>query len=154
MLVFLDIDGVMIPAKGWEKPELLDDGFPSFNSRAIHALQSIISDDTTIMLTTSHKSKYSLDEWKRIFEVRGIKIKNLEALDSNTNHLNRKEEILNWFLHNNTAEEFIIIDDDKSLNDLPAFLKNHLILTSSLIGLTAQHVLQVQEILKKGILVT
>ena len=33
MLFFLDIDGVMVPAKGWKSPEFLDDGFPAFNIR-------------------------------------------------------------------------------------------------------------------------
>ena len=66
MLIFLDIDGVMVPAKGWERPELLDDGFPVFSSRATRVLQNIISDGTTVMLTTSHKSTYTIDEWNRL----------------------------------------------------------------------------------------
>ena len=35
MLLFLDIDGVMVPAKGWKSPELLNDGFPAFSSRPL-----------------------------------------------------------------------------------------------------------------------
>ena len=31
MLVLLDIDGVMVPANSWKKPEFMDDGFPMFN---------------------------------------------------------------------------------------------------------------------------
>jgi hypothetical protein len=31
MLIFLDIDGVMVPAKSWERPVLLKDGFPAFS---------------------------------------------------------------------------------------------------------------------------
>ena len=128
MLIFLDIDGVMVPAKSWERPELLDDGFPVFSSRAIRVLQNIISDDTTVMLTTSHKSTYTIDEWKSIFEKRSIKITNLKSLDSNTNNLSRKDEILNWFNVNNVDEDYVIIDDDKSLNGLPVLLKDKLIL--------------------------
>jgi hypothetical protein len=30
MLIFLDIDGVMVCVKGWKSPELLNDGFPAF----------------------------------------------------------------------------------------------------------------------------
>ncbi len=56
MFIFLDIDGVMVPAQGWKSPELLNDGFPVFSNKASRVLQSLISEDTTVMLTTSHKS--------------------------------------------------------------------------------------------------
>jgi hypothetical protein len=151
MLIFLDIDGVMVPAKGWERPELLDDGFPVFSSRATRVLQNIISDCTTVMLTTSHKSTYTIDEWKSIFEKRSIKITNLKSIGSNTNNLSRKDEILNWFNVNNVDEDYVIIDDDKSLNGLPVFLKDKLILTSSLVGLNDQHIDEIKSILYKGL---
>lgn len=151
MLIFLDIDGVMVPAKGWERPELLDDGFPVFSSRATRVLQNIISDVTTVMLTTSHKSTYTIDEWKSIFEKRSIKITNLKSIGSNTNNLSRKDEILNWFNVNNVDEDYVIIDDDKSLNGLPVFLKDKLILTSSLVGLNDQHLDEIKSILYKGL---
>ena len=46
MLIFLDIDGVMVPAKSWKSPELLDDGFPEFSSAATRVLNLIISENT------------------------------------------------------------------------------------------------------------
>ena len=151
MLIFLDIDGVMVPAKSWERPELLDDGFPVFSSRATRVLQNIISDDATVMLTTSHKSTYTIDEWKTIFEKRNIRITNLKSLDKNIYNLSRKDEVLNWFNINEINEDFVIIDDDKSLNALPLFLKGNLILTSSLVGLTDQHLEEIKSILNKGL---
>jgi hypothetical protein len=50
--------------------------------------------------------------------------------------LNRKDELLLWFNGKHLNENFIIIDDDKSLNGLPEFLKNKLIQTSGSVGLT------------------
>jgi ketosteroid isomerase-like protein len=91
MLIFLDIDGVMVPAKSWKNPELLDDGFPAFSSKAVHVLQQLITNDTTIMLTTSHKTSYTLTRWKEIFKTRGIEINTIKSLDENTNFLNRKD---------------------------------------------------------------
>jgi 3-oxoacyl-ACP reductase-like protein len=140
MIIFLDIDGVMVPAKGWKSPELLNDGFPDFSSKATNALQRLIVHDTAVMLTTSHKSNFSIEEWKEIFKKRGVKIESLECLPDNINNLSRKEEILNWFSNNQIGKNFIIIDDDKSLNDLPLFLKENLIQTSPYIGLTEAHV--------------
>jgi len=149
MLIFLDIDGVMVPAKSWKSPELLNDGFPAFDLKAVRVLQSIISADTTVMLTTSHKSRFTIQEWKKIFQKRGLKINRFKSLDDNINCLNRNDEILNWFNLNNVSEEFIIIDDDKSLNALPPFLKDRLILTSPLIGLTDSHLDEIKAILNQ-----
>ena len=149
MLIFLDIDGVMVPAKGWKNPELLDDGFPAFSLKAVQVLKQLIVKNTTVLLTTSHKSRFSIKQWKEIFEKRDLVIDNIKLLEENTNFLSRKDEVLNWFNLNNVNEEFIIIDDDKSLNDLPDFLKNKLILTSTLIGLTENYLDEIKEKLGK-----
>jgi len=151
MLIFLDIDGVMVPAKSWKNPELLDDGFPAFSLKAVNVIQKLIAKDTTVWLTTSHKSRFSIKQWKEIFKKRGLPILNVKSLDENTNLLSRKDEILNWFNLNNVNEEFVIIDDDKSLNALPTFLKNKLILTSPLIGLTENHLDEIIEILGQNL---
>ena len=151
MLFFLDIDGVMVPAKGWKSPEFLDDGFPAFSNKAINVLQSLISEDVTVILTTSHKSKFSIEEWKKIFKNRGINIEKLKTLPENFNNLSRKDEIVNWFNFNNVDESFVIIDDDKSLNELPDLLKENLIQTSSYIGLTEEHFAAIKSIFDKGL---
>lgn len=149
MLLFLDIDGVMVPAKGWKSPEFLQDGFPAFSSKATRALQRIISEEVTVMLTTSHKSKFCIEEWKSIFANRGISIDKIKSLPENLNNLSRKDEIIAWFSLNNSNEDFIIIDDDKSLNDLPSYLKGNLVQTSPYIGLTEEHVETIDSILHK-----
>ena len=139
MLIFLDIDGVMVPATGWKIPELLDDGFPAFNRKATSALQSLISGDTTVMLTSTHKSNYSVRKWKHIFLKRGVAIRKLRCLPNNLNNLSRKDEIVNWFNVHPVNGDFLIIDDDRSLNDLPKSLKQNLIQPSPYIGLTEEN---------------
>ena len=148
MLIFLDIDGVMAPAKSWQRPDILEDGFVDFSSKAVRVLQDVLAQnaDTTIVLTTSHKSRFSLSQWKIIFERRGLNVNKLESLNDNTDFQSRKVEILNWFDSNDIDEDFIIIDDDKSLNDLPTFYKDRLILTSSLVGLNESHWADIQDI--------
>ena len=148
MLVFLDIDGVMAPAKSWQRPDILEDGFVDFSSKAVSVLQDVLAQNpnSTIILTTSHKSRFSLSQWKIIFERRGLNVNKLESLNDNTDFQSRKVEILNWFDSNDIHEDFIIIDDDKSLNDLPTFYKDRLILTSSLVGLNESHRAVIQDI--------
>ena len=151
MLFFLDIDGVMVPAKGWKSPEFLNDGFPAFSTKATLILQNLILEDDTIMLTTSHKSKFSIEEWINIFKNRGISVRKIKSLPENVNNLSRKDEIINWFNVNNVDENFVIIDDDKSLNELPISLKNNLIQTSPYIGLTEEHSAAINYISHRGI---
>ena len=130
----------MVPAKGWQRPELLSDGFPVFSLNAVNALKKLITKGTTIILTTSHKSRYNVKEWKAIFSKRGLNNFKLEKLNENIDNLNRKEEVINWFASNKLPTEFIIIDDDTSLNDLPLYLKEKLILTKPLIGLNERDI--------------
>lgn len=151
MLVFLDIDGVMVPAKGYKLPEFLADGFAAFNSMSSRALNRLLSDyDATIMLTTSHKDNYSIEQWINLFGKRGINVKRMESLPANIDHLSRKEELVNWFNLHTPSEDFVIIDDDKSLNGLPNYLKDHLILTSSYVGLTEDHLGEINQMVKKN----
>ncbi len=135
MFILLDIDGVMVTAGSWKRPEILNDGFFEFSNKAVQAIQKIISETSaTILLTSSHKSTYSISQWKNIFSSRGINTK-IDKLEDNLTFLNRKDEILRWYQNQNNIEDFIIIDDDKSLNGLPQQLKDKLILTSATVGL-------------------
>lgn len=137
MLILLDIDGVMTPATPWKRPEILEDNFMAFSIQAVKALDKIIlSTSADILLTTSHKDSFDLAEWKTIFEKRNIFVNKIDKLPINDLHLNRKDEILNWYHSQKNETNFIIIDDDKSLNALPQSLKEKLIQTSATVGLT------------------
>lgn len=137
MLILLDIDGVMVSGAGWRKPELLKDGFPAFTHQATEALARILTPKTKIILSTSHRDRYSVDQWKEIFKARGLSVSNLDKLGTyNISSSNRVRDIQEWFDKNPDAKNFIIIDDDTSLNSLPSNLKDHLVLTPSVVGLT------------------
>lgn len=140
MLILLDIDGVLVPANSWQKPEFLEDGFPAFNSRSVKALQRILTEtNASILLTTSHKTKYNVSQWRDLLKSRGITAKKVQRLTSNSLLTSRKDEILLWYAKKSLpTEEFVIIDDDKMLNNLPKGIKDNLILTSPSIGLTEE----------------
>ncbi|MGL5892135.1 MAG: HAD domain-containing protein [Bacteroidia bacterium] len=150
MKLFLDIDGVMVTTPPWKQVEVLEDHFSAFNKRAAACLQKIISEtNASLVLTTSHKSRFNTSEWKSIFKKRGIDVDQLECLDKNSSNFNRKDEILNWFKGTSQDNGFVIIDDDKSLHDMPASIKERCIITSSLIGLNEEAAQQAISILKK-----
>jgi hypothetical protein len=137
MLILLDIDGVMVPGTSWKRPEFLSDGFPVFSFKAVKALERIINETgANILLTTSHKLKYDCAHWNNIFRNRDTRVNHIDRLPTDSSKLSRKDEILNWYHSSNHSEAFVILDDDKCLNDLPENIKGHLVLTSSSLGLT------------------
>ena len=98
MRLFLDIDGVMVQAKPWQTPTLLEDGFPIFSKVAVISLNKIVSRfNPNVVLTTSHRNRYDINEWKNIFQRRGINISRLERTPPSKRNSSRKDEILSCF---------------------------------------------------------
>lgn len=139
MKFFLDIDGVMVHANPHKQVDFDEDGFYQFSPIAVSVLSSVIhNDEDELMLSTSHRFRFSINEWLKIFNRRGILIKNISILDLPIhNKSTRKTEIINWITeHNLDPDDIVIVDDDKSLNDLPEHLKKRLVLTNPYTGLT------------------
>ena len=135
MFILLDIDGVLVPAKNWQTIDSKDDGFIEFSPRAVSCLNELLNEThASIVLSTSHKNRFTTKQWVKIFQNRGVNATTIEILKTKKVD-NRLEEILDWYSKsNNSAEDFIIIDDDKRLNDLPNHLKERLVLTKSFVG--------------------
>lgn len=135
--ILLDFDGVMIPSKPWKPVPLMSDGFYEFSSVSIRNLNHIVNETgAEIILITSHKTSYPNSEWIKMFESRNI-LGSVSRLSDDMIHSKRLNEVLNWFEANKT-DKFVILDDDKSLNDLPSTIKNHLVLCDSGVGLTGE----------------
>jgi hypothetical protein len=142
----------MIPARPWQTYELGSDGFGMFNKMAVNNLNQIISScqNPEIILTTSHKHSFSLEQWKDIFSNREVITTVLSRLDSNSLVMSRKDEIFSWYVKSEN-ENFIVIDDDKSLNAMDLnFKENHLVLTVPSIGLnklsTEEAILKIEKL--------
>ncbi len=137
MKILLDIDGVMIPARSWQSHELASDGFGMFSKAAVEGLNRIIESTSNpeIILTSSHKHRFSLDTWKNIFSERGVHVSSLSRLSTDSISMPRLNEIRNWYMLNQ-QDSFIVIDDEKRLNELDTdFKEDHLVLTNPTIGL-------------------
>ncbi|MDR2270179.1 MAG: hypothetical protein LBF27_04655 [Sphingobacterium sp.] len=155
MIFFLDIDGVMVHANLHRLVEQATDGFYIFSSTAVETFNTIfIAKEDQIILSSSHRFRYTIAEWKKIFLDRDIRIGSLKLLDDVKQHLNhrftRKDQVLGQIVRQGLqTEEIIIIDDDKSLNELPQALKSRLVLTSSYIGLTEKDLPKLKTILNR-----
>jgi len=135
MKVFLDIDGVMVHANPHRTVELEKDGFYKFTPKAIIAINSI--KNAEIILSTSHRHRYEIEIWEKMFIERGVHFNSISMIETARAYgVSRREEIEEWVkIKKYPASEIIIIDDDSSLNALPKYLKDRLVLTSPYRGL-------------------
>jgi hypothetical protein len=141
--ILLDIDGVMVVEKPWKMPKILDDGFLEFTKESVDILNFLILKyDPEIILTTSHKHKYDINKWEEIFKTRGVNLKNnkLSRLNTDTIKIGRLKEIQKW-CNDNPNENYIILDNDKSLYNLPENIKDNMIITNSFTGIK-KHLLE------------
>ncbi|WP_426492667.1 HAD domain-containing protein [Hymenobacter sp. 102] len=139
MKILLDIDGVLVTTPIWRKAEVLADGFLKFDENASRNLAAIISaTNSSIVLTTTHRINFSLEQWYILFKTRGIIVSNIVKINKKESIDllgNRSEEIKEWVDQFDAAEDYVIIDDDLSINGLPSYIKNRWVMTRPMIGL-------------------
>ena len=139
MILLLDIDGVLETSPSWKQPEFLEDKFYKFNENSRKNFIEVINKiNPETILTTTHRINYNLTEWNKIFELRGINVSKISKINNAkkaTDIKKRNVEIEEWFLNNRTAE-FLILDDDKILNELTDNLKNRWIQIDPMLGIT------------------
>jgi sugar-specific transcriptional regulator TrmB len=139
MVILLDIDGVLVTKPSWEKVESGPDGFMLFNKGSAENLAFILSEtNASVVLTTTHRINFDLEKWIEIFASRGINISAISKLN-NKNSLaemhDRGTEIKEWVDSNRDQQDYVIIDDDTSINNLPSAIKNRWVATKPFIGI-------------------
>ncbi len=143
MKLLLDFDGVLITTPSWRKVARLDDGFLAFKPQCAYNIAEVVTSySAEIVLTTTHRIHYDNTTWQQLLENRGIITHKVSKINEVKHHFeigNRCDEIMQWVeqqnnINNNT--DFIIIDDDKSLNNLLPNIKNKWIQTDFMLGFT------------------
>lgn len=152
MTILLDIDGVLVTTPSWKPVPLLPDGFLEFNEKAARNLAHLINQaGASVVLTTTHRVSYSVDEWKVILHTRGIypisisRVNNIASLNEMPA---RAIEIKDWVDRNISNEKYVILDDDLSINDLPFEIKRNVVLTRPMIGFDDEALQQALRILQ------
>jgi HAD domain in Swiss Army Knife RNA repair proteins len=85
MTILLDIDGVLVTTPSWQIPDRLDDGFMQFNVTAAQNLLVLYEKtNADIVLTTTHRINYTIEQWHDIFKLRGFDFKNISKINDKT----------------------------------------------------------------------
>lgn len=138
MVILLDIDGVLVTEPAWKKVETGLDGFMLFNKRSAENLAFILAaTNAAVVLTTTHRISFSVERWLEIFSLRGIEINNISKLNTKQSLAemqDRGTEIKDW-VDNNGYENYVIIDDDPSINNLPNAIKQRWISIKPYVGI-------------------
>jgi hypothetical protein len=128
MVILLDIDGVLETSPSWRKPEIGPDGFMLFNKHSAENLADILlKTSASVILTSTHRIIFSITEWLNIFQLRGLKIKSLFKLNDTVSISEMKDrgsEIKEWVDNFGHGVNYVIIDDDSSINALPQYIKD------------------------------
>ena len=128
-VLILDLDGVLITTPLWKADEIDSDGYSKFNKDCVINLNNLLSDyDFEIWLSSTRRTVKKLTEFNQIFKNRNIKRPISGFLPEYPDCKTRKEEIVK-FIEEFKFTDYLIIDDDKSLNELEEIHKEKLILT-------------------------
>lgn len=151
MIILLDIDGVLEITPHWRQPEIHPDGFMKLNAKALANL-SILHQKTNaaIVLTSTHRIRYNENQWKEIFRARGLYFEVLSKLNDKTEIsqlLDRGTEIKEWVETKGKNLNYVIIDDDASINALPNDINQRWVQTKPLIGFNEENLEKALEIL-------
>lgn len=147
-LLILDLDGVLITNPSWKADRIDSDGYSEFNKSCVENLNRLLTlVEFDIWLSSTRRTVKTLTEFNLIFKNRGIKKEIIGFLPEYANCINRKEEILK-FIAEFKVSNFLIIDDDKSLNGLESETKEKLILTELMKGFNLERLNEATEKIK------
>lgn len=146
--MILDLDGVLITNPSWKADRIHSDGYSKFNESCVENLNRLLTlAEFDIWLSSTRRTVKTLTEFNLIFKNRGIKKEIVGFLPEYADCKNRKEEVLKFITEFNTSD-FLIIDDDKSLNGLENGIKENLILTELTKGFNSEKLKEATEKIK------
>lgn len=134
MIIFLDIDGVMLPYLSEYLKTRHEDGDYPFKPESVEALNNIVDRlNAKIVISSTWRTSRTIERMKEIFKNRGV---TGEIIDY-TPMLggDRGEEIQTW-LDMHDYDDFIIIDDEMKgiINHFPRY-NHHVLRTNRYRGL-------------------
>lgn len=146
--IILDIDGVLITTPLWKPDALHKDGYSDFNETCVRNFNKLASTVTIeVMLSSSRRKTKTLAEFRQIFDNRGIEATVTGFIPVLADATHKSEEI-KAYLEETKVRNYLIIDDDLSLNDLPPHIRKNCIFTTYARGFDEQALAQAREVIK------
>jgi hypothetical protein len=109
-----------------------------FNKQSSSNLADVLAQtNAAVVLTTTHRISFTNEQWLAIFRLRGITINNVLKLNDKQSLAEMKDrgtEIENW-AKDNPNTNFVIMDDDPSINKLPEWIRQRWVSTKPFIGI-------------------
>lgn len=131
-VILLDLDGVLInPFPAWKPDEADEDGYAQFNPDCTANLRKLLNacPELSIVISSSRRVGKSLEELEAIFAFRGIANKIIgKTPEPEGEYLSRATEVIRY-IEEQVLRHFLIIDDDRSLQQFPEAYARQLILT-------------------------
>ncbi len=128
-VLILDLDGVLITTPLWKAGEIDSDGYSKFNEDCIANFNKLLAHgDFEICLSSSRRTKKTRSEFDQIFKNRNINCSISGFMPEYEDCRTRKDELMRLITDRRIAD-FLILDDDKSLNGLEEKYKEKLVLT-------------------------
>ncbi|MDO7873735.1 HAD domain-containing protein [Hymenobacter sp. ASUV-10] len=137
-VILLEFDGVLVTTPIWRPVELLADGFMKFNEKAAGNLNRIIElTGAELILTTTHRITYGIDEWCRLLATRGIRAPRISKINeaATISAMSKRAAEIEAWVTKCGVKNYVVIDDDSSINGLPDFIKNRFVQTKPMLGL-------------------
>ena len=144
----MDLDGVLITTPPWKADKIDSDGYSEFNKSCVENLNRLLTlTEFDIWLSSTRRTVKTLLEFNEIFKKRKIAGEIIGFLSEYADSKSRKEEV-EKFIADSKLTDFLIIDDDKSLNGLVSDIKENLILTDLNYGFDTQKLKEATEWIK------
>ena len=145
-IILLDLDGVMITTPPWRKDYIDEDGYSQFKSDAVTNLNRLTKQvDAELWLISARRRNYTVEQFNVFFKNRKIEKELSGMVPSYFEYIPRVEE-LKSFLEEEPVDNYLIIDDDSSLESLED--KSFWVKPHSMIGFTEEKLNEALEKIK------
>lgn len=139
-IILLDLDGVLITTANWRADDIHEDGYSDFDDECVQKLNTLAEETGyDIVLSSDRRRGAGIEKMNERFKARGVEkpiIAYVPDYKEGTDAvwLNRRQEI-EMFLEEFKPDNYLILDDDKSLSGASEEIKANWTQTYMCIGL-------------------
>lgn len=147
LTIILDLDGVLITTLPTQPEVLHADGYTDFNKDCVANFNALMSmTDAEVWLISMRRKTKTLAEMQAIFANRGIVAPLVGMVPVYAEGMKRNHETVR-FIREQNLEQYLIIDDNRVLRQLPRVMKNRLVQTNYAQGFNEEALQEARRVL-------